>query len=81
MRARWGNEYSDWFVVKNGVRQGGILSPLLFNLYVDVISKELNKTHIDCTIGKIIVNHLYYADDLIFFCPSHKGLQQLLNMV
>ena len=80
MRARWGNEFSDWFDVKNGVRQGGILSPLLFNLYVDVISKELNKTHIGCTIGKIIVNHLYYADDLILFCPSHKGLQQLLNI-
>ena len=52
MRAQWGNEFSDWFVVKNVVRQGGILSPLLFNLYVDVISKELNKTHIGCTIGK-----------------------------
>ena len=80
MRTRWGTEFSDWFHVKNGVRQGGILSTLLFNLYVDVISKELNKTNIGCTIEEIIVNHLCYAVGLIFFCPSHKGLLKLFNI-
>ena len=71
---------SGWFAVKNGVRQGGILSPLLFNVYVDFISIEMNNTPIGCTIGNLIVNHLYYADDLILFSTSHKGLQLLLNV-
>ena len=80
MRVRIGTAFLNWFYVKNGVWQGGILSPLLFNLYVNVISKELHKTKICCTIGKIIENRLYYADDLILVYPSHKGLQKLLNI-
>ena len=30
-------------------------------------------------IGYVLLNHIYYADDLVIFAPSHKGLQQLLN--
>ena len=32
---RWGNIYSPFFTVSNGVRQGGIMSPVLFNIYMD----------------------------------------------
>ena len=31
----WGNEYSDSFNVLNGVKQGGVISPLLFSCYID----------------------------------------------
>ena len=44
------------------------------------MSIELNKTSIGCTIGYLIVKHRYYADDLILFSSSHKGLQILLNV-
>ena len=59
---------------------GGILSPLLFNVNVDLMNIELNKTPIGRTIGNLIVNYSCYADDLILFSPSHKGLQILLNV-
>ena len=38
---RWGSAVSDNFFVSNGVRQGGILSPLLFNVYMDCLSDSL----------------------------------------
>ena len=42
MMPRWGSSVSEPFHVSNGVRQGGILSPFLFNLYMDGLSDNLN---------------------------------------
>ena len=39
---------STGFNVSNGVRQGGILSPYLFCIYVDELSKMLNNVHVGC---------------------------------
>ena len=35
MAVRWNNEYSDSFGVSNGVKHGGVLSPILFCIYID----------------------------------------------
>ena len=40
----WGNVLSVPFSASNGVRQGGILSPILFNLYMNDISNTLNSS-------------------------------------
>ena len=79
MCVRWGKFLSEPFTVSNGVRQGGILSPLLFNVYVDDLSIRLNKLNIGCTIGGTIINHILYADDLVLISPSTHGLSKLLN--
>ena len=52
------------FTVSNGVRQGGILSPLFCNVYME---------------GGRMINHLMYADDVIL-SPSSKGLQRLIHI-
>ena len=80
MCVRWGNGLSNFFTVSNGVRQGGILSPYLFNLYMDDLSVELNKVNIGCCIGNTTVNHLMYADDLVLIAPSAGGLNSLLKI-
>lgn len=80
IRVRWGSFLSELFNVKNGVRQGGVLSPILFNIYVDSISIELNKQKVGCMIGRQLLNHLFFADDLVIIAPSHKALQKLVNV-
>ena len=77
---KWGNCFSSTFSVTNGVRQGSVLSPYLFCVYVDRISSCLNVKKIGCKVKDVIINHLFYADDLCIFSPSSKGLQILLDI-
>ena len=62
---KWGSSVSKSFVTCNGVRQGGILSSLLFNIYVDRISASLNKVYVGCLFNGKVINHLIYADDIV----------------
>ena len=61
----------------SGVRQGGILSPYLFCINVDELSKMLNNVHVGCFVGPMLVNHLMYADSLVLLSPSAAGLSIL----
>ena len=65
---------------KSGVKQGGILSPLLFTLYVNVILEKLEKSGIGCFIGRSCCNSYMYADDLILLSITVTDLQRLLDM-
>ena len=76
---RWGGSISTGFNVSNGVRQGGILSPYLFNVYTDGLSKLLSRCGYGCHYQGS-VNHLYYADDMVLLSPTPFGLQQLLDI-
>ena len=77
---RWGIACSEMFTVRNGVRQGGILSPLFFNVYMDGLSDILCRTECGCTMGGRMINQLMYADDLLILSPSAKGLQRLVDI-
>ena len=76
----WAGALSQPFYTTCGVRQGGILSALLFNVYMDDLSNELSKCNIGCTLGPKIINHVIYADDIVVFSPSLKGLQALTDI-
>ena len=67
-------------MVTNGVRQGGILSPTLFSVYLHELDVELTKAGVGCNIAGHFINHLLYADDLCLLCPSAKSLQKLLDI-
>ena len=75
---RFGHSFSELFTVSNGVKQGGILSPHLFNVYMDDLSVNLNKLQIGCLYVATIMNHVMYADDLYICSPSVSGLRKLI---
>ena len=80
MKVQWGNVSSSPFTVSNGVRQRGILSPYLFSLYMDDLSRKLNSIQSGCFVGSSLLNHLMFADTLCVFSPSIKGLQKVINV-
>ena len=76
---QWGSIRSTSFNVTNGVRQGGVLSPFLFNVCMDSLSDQLNAVNVGCEYNGILYNHLMYADDTVLIAPSPRALQTLIN--
>jgi hypothetical protein len=77
---RWNNCLSMSFNIRAGVRQGGILSPLLFNVYMDDLSTQLSLCGSGCHINRKFVGCVMYADDILLMSASVRGLQLLLNI-
>ena len=67
-------------MVASGVRQGSILSSYFFAVYINDLSKELIKIKVGCFGDKCIINHLLFADDLRYFCPSIHDLQPIVDV-
>ena len=81
MKAKWNNCLSTTFHVTNGVKQGGVLSPLLFIVYFDELITRLKKNSgIGCNIGDKYIGALCYADDLTLLSPSVNGLSKLISI-
>jgi hypothetical protein len=75
---QWGSVYSRWFKLRCGVRQGGVLSPYLFALYIDVVIDKVKQQRIGCCIGSFCLSILLYADDMLLLAPSLEALQKLV---
>jgi hypothetical protein len=80
LKVRWGTITSDQFNVTNGVKQGGVLSPTLFSVYMDDLFGRLMKRGVGCRMGNYFVGCLAYADDLTLLAPSKKALQIMIDI-
>jgi len=76
----WNSVVGVPFQIFCGVRQGGILSPLLFAVYVDDLIDELRKCGCGLYIGSVFTGALLYADDIALLACSCLGLQKLINV-
>ena len=74
---------TDWFQIRKGVHQGGILSLCLFNLYAEYIMKNagLDKAQAGIKIARRNINHLRYADDTTLMAESEEELKSILMKV
>ena len=78
VRVAWCGIVSDYFLAINGVKQGGVLSPVLFCLYIDGLLVALSKAGVGCFIGDNFVGALAYADDIVLLAPSASALRIML---
>ena len=78
-RTKWGNAYSLPFTIINGVKQGGVLSPILFGIYMDQLFDVLSKSKLGYHIGQMFMGVFGYADDLILVAPTKRSLCGLLD--
>ena len=78
VRVAWGAITSDYFSADNGVKQGAVLSPVLFCVYIDDLLLLLKKAGFGCYIGDHFVGALAYADDIVLVAPSATALRKML---
>ncbi len=70
LRFKWNSEFSELFSVTNGVKQGGVISPILFCVYMRCLLNELANIGLGCHMGGMFAGAFGYADDLKLLTPS-----------
>ena len=79
-RVKWDDHFSEWFPISAGVRQGGVLSPDLYSIYIDDLISILRSSGVGCHYISAFAAAFFYADDMAILAPSLKGLQKLLDI-
>ena len=73
------NKQSDEFSVTSGLRQGCVLTPLLFSLYINALVDTLKKHDCGIQCGNDIIPGLPFANDTALLAPDEEGLIRSLN--
>jgi hypothetical protein len=69
------------FEVKQGVKQGAVLSPLLYAIFVDDVVEEMKRLGLGVVVNGIWVGVMLYADDMALLARSAQELQSMINVV
>ena len=77
---RWSGCLSSMFDIKSGVREGGVASPVLFNLYINGLIIALRSSGLGCYLGSDYTGCIMFADDILLLSASVIQLQNMLNV-
>ena len=73
------DEKSGIFQISNGTGQGSLLSPALFEVYIDELITDLRKLGLGCHMGGMWIGACGFADDVILLAPSRSAMVQMLK--
>ena len=76
---KWGGARSCLFSIINGTRQGSILSPALFAVYVDDLLQELRNLGVGCHIAGIFYGAVGFCDDILLLAPTRDAMALMLK--
>lgn len=76
---QWNDKLSKTFPINNGVKQGAVLSPKLYCVYIDGLFKLLRKRTTGCWVNGMFMGIAGYADDLLLLSPTIDGLQEMVK--
>ena len=76
------HEITDWFQIKKGAHRGCILSPCLFDLYVEYIMQNagLDEAQTEIKIARKNINNLRFADNTTLMAESKEELSLLMRV-
>ena len=77
---RWGNSKSELFKITNGTRQGSVLSPALFTVYVQELLDRLQASGMGCHVGHTFLGAVAWADDFLLSAPTRSSMQSMLDL-
>ena len=76
----WNGIFSQSFKVENGVRQGGIISRVLFCLYTDDLLQQLRNSGVGCYIAKVYDGALTHAHYVALLAPTPNAMGRLQSI-
>jgi hypothetical protein len=80
LSVKWQGCTSHSFQCRNGIKQGAVLTPIFFSVYMDCLLDRLASSGQGCYVGHMFMGAVSYADDLSIMAPHWAACQKLLSI-
>lgn len=81
VNVKWNNELSYYFIMSNGVKQGAVLSPILYCFYTNDLFEALRNNRYGCWVNGNYCGIIAFADDILLIAPTITALQNMVSTV
>jgi hypothetical protein len=77
---KFGDVVTDFFSIDEGLKQGCVLSPILFCMYINELTKMFRDNNVGSCIFDVRISCLFWADDVVLIADNENDLQNMLNI-